>query len=172
MNKIYPHIIITEEMLRAAEEVKESVKVNRTKCSKNDTLVGIIGEYAFAQYYLGDWKNNTVGSNKGKVDFKDTEIKASAYPFSEKLNLLVREDYALKRKPKYYVQLIIDVPHKSDCDITAGLKVYVCGYATHEELMNSQRRDFGNKSGYGSGGYSCFYIPITQLRPFVKGGLE
>jgi hypothetical protein len=171
MNKEYPHILITQEMIDAAKSVEGEVTVNRTKCSKNDTLVGIIGEYVFAQYYLGDWKQNTVGSNKGKIDFGDIEIKTSAFPFSERLNLLVREDYALKRQPKYYVQLIIDTPVKGDCDIEAGMKVYICGYATHGELISADKRDFGNKSGYGKGGYSCFFIPVTKLQEFKAGDL-
>lgn len=166
-----PYIVITQEMLDAARAIEKSVTVKRTKCSANDTLVGIIGEYVFAQYYYGDWKTNSVGSNKGKVDFEGIEVKASAYPFNENLNLLVREDYALKRKPKYYVQLIIDTPIRGDHDITEGIKVYVCGYATGDELLLAKKRDFGRKGG-GPGGYACYFIPVKELHPFKAGELE
>ncbi len=94
-------------MIDAANLLEASVKVNRTKTSKEDTLIGILGEYVFAEYFYGDWKKNNVGLSKGKFDFKQFEIKTSASPFSERLHLLVRGDYALKRKPPYYVQVFL-----------------------------------------------------------------
>ena len=103
----YPTIRITEEMIDAAKNLEASVKVNRTVASEIDTLTGILGEFVFAQYFYSDWRKNRVGSNKGDVNFTDIEIKTSAFPFSERLNLLVREDYAQIRKPPFYVQIII-----------------------------------------------------------------
>ena len=50
-----------------------------------------------------------MGENKGEINFGNIEIKTSSFPFNPKLNLLVREDYARKRKAPYYIQIIIDV---------------------------------------------------------------
>ena len=97
----YSYIIITDQMIEAAKDLIQKVKVERTIASSIDTLTGILGEFAFAQYMYNDWKQNRVGKNKGDVDFEDIEIKASSFPFRDTLNLLVREDYANKRKPPF-----------------------------------------------------------------------
>ncbi len=162
--KTYPVIIITQEMINEAKKFIESVKVNRTVASKIDTLTGILGEFAFAQYMYNDWRKNRVGKNKGDVDFVDIEIKTSAFPFRDTLNLLVREDYALKRKPPYYVQIILDVKDKRADKIIAGTKAFIAGWATSNEVDKAPKRDFGSKlSKYG--GYKCFYIQIKNLQP-------
>ncbi|NOX19415.1 MAG: hypothetical protein GXO87_14195 [Chlorobi bacterium] len=160
--KKYPILYITEEMISAAEKLVDVVKVNRTIASKIDTLTGILGEFIFAQYFHGDWKSHRVGLNKGDVDFKDIEIKTSAYPFNENLNLLVREDYAEKRKPRFYVQIIIDIQNKKAEEIVSGTKVYIAGWASSEEVDNAPRKDFGSKFG-GRGGYFCRYIGLKYL---------
>jgi hypothetical protein len=95
----YPKVELTEQMISAAKAMVDKVRVKRTVASKIDTLAGILGEFAFAQYFFGDWTKNRVGSNKGDIDFTNIEIKTSAFPFRGNLNLLVREDYAQKRKP-------------------------------------------------------------------------
>lgn len=163
----YPKIIITEEMLAEAQRLIAFTTVNRTKASEIDTLTGHIGEFVFAEYYYGNWKKNFVGENKGKEDFPDIEIKASAFPFNRKLNLLVREDYAQKRKPKFYVQIIIDVEGTKAKEILPGTAAYICGYATADEVDNSPLRDFGSKYG-GKGGYRCRYINIMNLKMLPK----
>lgn len=160
----YPFIIITQEMLGEAQRLIPFTKVERTVASKIDTLTGHLGEFVFAQYMFGDWKKNFVGKNKGASDFIDFEIKTSAFPFSEKLNLLVREDYAQKRKPQFYVQLIIDVAEKDAAEIPAGTKTYLCGYATAEEIDKAPLRDFGSKLS-NKGGYRCHYISVSKLKP-------
>lgn len=151
-------------MIKTAKKQEEYVKVKRTQNSAIDTLAGILGEYVFAEYFFGDWKNNFVGDNKGKEDFENIEIKTSAYPFNEHLNLLVREDYAEKRNPPFYIQIIIDVHSKNAEDIFPNTDTYICGYATNEEDDNAPKRDFGSKFG-GPGGYDCHYIPIKDLHP-------
>ena len=160
----YPYIIITKEMLDEARQLIPQTKVERTVASKIDTLTGHLGEFAFAQFFFGDWKKHRVGKNKGETDFDNIEIKTSAFPFSEKLNLLVREDYARKRKPKFYVQLIIDVASAKADAIPEGTRVYLCGYTTAEEVDKAPLKDFGSKLG-SEGGYKCHYIPITKLKP-------
>jgi hypothetical protein len=149
-------------MILTAKKLVAGVKVNRTVASEIDTVTGILGEFAFAQYFLGDWKKHRVGSNKGEVDFTDVEIKTSAFPFSEKLNLLVREDYAKKRKPAFYVQIIIDVKSPTADEIQQGTLAYVCGFANAAEVDRAPKKDFGSKFGT-AGGYKCHHINISAL---------
>ncbi len=159
----YPFVLITGEMLEEALRLVPSTQVKRTITSNIDTLAGHLGEFAFAQFYFGDWKKNNVGKNKGKSDFQDFEIKTSAFPFSEKLHLLVREDYATKRKPKFYVQIILDVDSRNANTIMPNTKAYVCGFATTEDIDNAPLKDFGSKLSANSG-YKCKYISIKNLK--------
>jgi hypothetical protein len=130
-------------------------------------LTGNLGEFAFAQYFYGDWHKNRVGQNKGSMDFDNIEIKASAFPFNDKLNLLVREDYAEKRKPAFYIQIIIDVPDpKSNC-IEPDTVAYICGFAFRDDVDSAPSKDFGSKFG-GKCVYKCHFIPINDLRPMTE----
>jgi hypothetical protein len=158
---------ISKEMLDFAKAKIDQVKVNRTIASKIDTLTGILGELIFAEYFYGDWKRNRVGFNKGDVDFPNIEIKTSAFPFSERLNLLVREDYALKRKPKVYVQIIIDVGSTEACEITSGTISYICGWATSDEVDKAPKKDAGSKLSKHSG-YKCHFINIKELHSMAE----
>jgi len=163
----YPMVTITEEMIDAAQKLVDAVKVNRTVASRIDTLTGILGEFVFAQYFYSDWRKNRVGSNKGDVNFTDIEIKTSAFPFSQRLNLLVREDYAKKRKAPFYIQIIINVHDRKASSIEPGISAYVCGYATAEEVDSAPLRDMGSKFG-GYGGYQCHHIEIPDLTPMSE----
>ena len=157
---------ITAEMLHAAELATGLVQINRTIASPIDTLTGILGEMVWAQYYFGDWQKHNALDNKGKSDFAQVEIKASAFRFNPKLNLLVREEYAAKRKPKFYVQVIIDVDPK-DPKIAPGANAYICGYATADEVANAPLRDETSKRG-GSAGFRTKFIPILKLHPISE----
>ena len=163
----YPQVNITSEMIEAAKILEQTVKVNRTIASKIDTIAGILGEFAFAQYFFGDWQKHRVGKNKGEVDFPDIEIKTSAFPFNSRLNLLVREDYAIKRKPPFYIQIIIDVASPKADEILPGTRAFVCGFASSKDIDAAPKRDFGSKLG-GDGGYACHHICIVDLHP-MKG---
>lgn len=159
-------IVISDEMLHAAELATGLVHVNRTIASPIDTLTGILGEMVWAQYYFGDWQKHNLVTNKGASDFAQVEIKTSAFRFNPKLNLLVREDYAAKRKPKYYVQVIIDIDPKNP-KIVADTNAYICGYATADEVANAPLRDEKSKRG-GAAGYRTKFIPILKLHPISE----
>lgn len=163
--KDYPTVEITDDMLRKARELEVEVRVHRTQASPVDTLTGILGEFVFAQWLYNDWRMNQVGNNKGCVDFTDivVEVKSSAVPMSNKLHLLVREDYAEKRKPNYYVQVIISIQDSKKPVIVPGTKAYLVGWATSEEVDKAILRDMGTKSGEKAN-YQCRCIPIVQLR--------
>lgn len=163
----FPVITITQEMIDEALRMVPLARVNRTVASHIDTLTGHLGEFVFAQYMFNDWRKNFVGQNKGLSDFGDFEIKASAFPFNTKLNLLVREDYAKKRKPRFYVQVIIDVKEAKAATIEPGTTAYLCGFATSEEVDAAPLKDFGSKLSE-RGGYRCHFISITKLRPVAE----
>lgn len=162
-----PEVIITKEMVDVAKTLIEKVQVYRTQASEIDTLTGILGEFAFAQYFYNDWRKNRVGENKGEEDFYNIEIKTSAFPFNNNLHLLVREDYAKKRKPAFYIQIIISVRTPEANDILPGTIAYICGFATAEEIDAAPIKDFGSKIGR-CGGYNCHYIPIMKLHPIEE----
>lgn len=160
----YIDVPITAEMLEYARAAEEDVRVHRTRASKIDSLTGLIGELAFAQWFLGVWKAHDVRDTKGRPDFLEViEVKTSTYPWSDRLNLLVREDYAEKRRPEYYVQVIVDAPNRDAQDIQPGWNCRISGWATPDEVDKAPLRDFGAKGG-GRGGYRCRYIAIKDLR--------
>lgn len=162
----YPRIFITDEMLGDADAWARRVAMRRTRTSSLDALAGVLGEMAFAQYLFGDWRKHQLGTNKGKADFDTIEVKTSAFPFSSRLHLLVREDYARNRKPLCYVQIVIDLPTIST-SVPANTPAILCGYATADEVDVAPLKDFGSKFG-GVGGYRCRYIPLRQLHPVSK----
>jgi hypothetical protein len=159
-----PYTFIDQEMLNAAIKASKYTTVNRTKTSPYDTVLGLIGELIFAKWYLKNWKLHNLYDTKGKVDFfGEIEIKTSAYPYQDNLHLLVREDYAKKRKPKFYVQILLDIP-KEIKEIKAGMKAILIGYAMHEQVDEAPLKDFGSKLG-GESGYKCHYVPFNKLLP-------
>ena len=155
-------------MIDYCTEAIPNVQVHRTKTSPYDTLGGLIGELVFAEWFLGNWREHDVYVTKGKEDFfNEIEIKTSVFPFSPNLNLLVREDYASKRKPKFYIQIILDIQNRNQKIIPAGTDAILAGFASHEEVDNAPLRDFGSKFG-SKGGYRCRYISIRSLQPMSK----
>lgn len=167
MNKEYPYVEITIEMIEEAKRLEQAVRVKRTRASYLDTLAGILGEFVFAQWLFGDWRKHRVARNKGQVDYSDVgvEVKTSAFPLNPNLHLLVREDYAVSRNPSYYVQIIIDVETPKADKVTPGTKAYLVGWATSEEVSRAEKRDMGTKTGKDKAGYKCHAIPISRLHP-------
>jgi hypothetical protein len=166
--KVKPVVIpITAEMVHEAQQIAPRVAVARTKASPIDDLAGVLGEMTFAQYWLGDWHQHRVGRNKGQPDFPDIEVKASAYPYRESLHLLVRQSYALERKPRFYVQVVINVAEPHVTDIAPETLALICGFATTQEVDAAPLRDFGSKYG-GDGGYRCRHIVLTKLHPIER----
>jgi hypothetical protein len=145
---------------------RPDLKIKRTKASPVDTITGILGEFVWAEHYRGNWRLNTVGYNKGRFDSGDIEVKCSARPITQNLNLLVREDYKEKRTPKYYVQLMIDIPRDSK-EILAGSPCRIIGFAHGHEMENAPKKDFGNKNNEEAG-YECYYKPFSELHPIEE----
>lgn len=157
---------VTEEMHRLGDKFFNSVNIPRTITSPYDNGVGAIGEYIWAKYFYNDIKKHNPYETKGKSDFEgEIEIKTSAHPFNDRLNLLVREDY-LNKSPLFYIQIILDYDLKNGKDIPVGTEAIICGYATQDELLAAPKKDFGSKFG-GKANYQCHYLPITKLKPVV-----
>ena len=164
----YPIIQISEEMISYSKRAIPSVQVHRTRTSPYDTLGGLLGELAFAEWYMGDWKNHDVYGTKGKADFfGEIEIKTSIFPFSDRLNLLVREDYANKRKPKFYIQIIIDIENRNQREIYPGTNAILAGFVDSNKVDKAPLKDFGSKFS-NRGGYKCRHISIKNLEPMSK----
>jgi len=159
-----PIIEITREQIEAAEALVPENRIHRTKVSPVDTLGGILGEFAFAQWLTGDWRNNEVGKNKGKADlFGLVEVKTSIYPFKETLNLVIREDYGTKFKD-LYVQNIINVKDSYHKNIIPGTQVIICGYTTHDQATSKPAQPMTMRGGMKTP-YKVFRVPITELSP-------
>ena len=164
----YFYTLIDQDILNISLEAASKVSINRTKTSPYDIQTGVIGEVVFAKWFLGDIHKHNFYSTKGKSDFFDEiEIKTSAYPLSNNLNLLVREDYAIKRKPKYYIQMILDIKDKNVKKIDINTKIYIIGYATSDDVDKAALKDFGSKFK-GDANYKCKYIPFNKLRPIIN----
>jgi len=83
-------IILTREIYEATLkkiEEKPNIDIDRDKASPVDTISGAAGEFLWAEYYYGDYRKNTVGSNKGKNDFIDTEVKCSCLHIGSDLEI-------------------------------------------------------------------------------------
>ena len=162
-----PTVEITEEVIQVAKALVPATRVHRTRVSPVDTLGGILGEFAFAQWLTGNWRNNEVGENKGKADLIGLiEIKTSIYPFKDSLNLVIREDYGAKFKD-VYVQNIINVRDSYRKDIEVGTPVIIYGFTTHALATNKPAQHMTMRGGVKTP-YRAFTTPIKDLRPMAE----
>ena len=156
-----PRVAITQEMIDAAEKLRKQVTVHRTKTSPVDTDAGIHGEFAFAQWFYGDWQHNEVGETKGKVDFDGRiEVKTSVFPLNPKLNLPVREDYARRRTPEFYVWCCLDVPSARDKRIIPGREIAIVGWVNGVMAHSNTPQTMGWMSSY-----KCHLTPVWMMHP-------
>jgi hypothetical protein len=140
------------------------VQIARTRESDVDTVGGILGEFIFAEWFTGDWRGaHEVGRNKGHPDFRGVvEVKTSVYPFRDNLHLVVREDYGGKPKP-LYVQIIISTAPTARKVISPGTRVFLCGYAYHNEVSGAKLLPMPMGNGRFTR-YKAYQIPIRDLR--------
>lgn len=136
--------------------------MNRTQESNIDTEIGIMGELIFAQWLYGDYlKGNSLAEiehNFGQVDFEGRyEIKASAHKFSWKLHLPVRQDYAEKRKPLYYVQVLFDTDKPVISVYTDAL---IIGWCSSAVALDREPETMGRVTSF-----KCYLTPFSDLLP-------
>ncbi len=62
------------------------------------------------------------------------------------------------------MQIILDILNTKIEMITTGTKAFICGYATHDQIINADKKDFGSKLS-DKGNYNCYYLPVSKLSP-------
>lgn len=154
----YPYTFVKQEMIDYAQSIEKDVRVDRTRNSLHDTIIGVVGELIFLKWYYGDWKSNVGLLGKmGQVDIGGlVEIKASATSMQGPVHLLVREDYFEKRIPQAYVQVIFDTTNGKKNTIYDGIKAYIVGWCEHQDVANGKTFNYG---------YPCKAVNIKDLYP-------
>lgn len=159
--KEFIRVEIDETMRARAQREVIARQIQRTRASPFDAYVGILGELVWAKWRYGAIEQFDTLGTRGKTDDGDYEIKTSKTRVSEYSHLMVREDYALKRQPKYYVLVLI----ASDQAPNAETEAYVCGWATHADVTAKPPRErISNHTGR-SQGYRCYEIRASDLKP-------
>ena len=163
-----PTVKISQSMLDYAKSLEHKMQMNRTKESEVDTLSGLMGEFVFAEWWYDDWKKGNRYSNLvdnfGKPDFEGhIEIKSSVFPFSEKLHLPIRQDYAEKRCPPVYIFVCFNVSNRYKKLITADTQAIIVGWTDGKTAHEG-------KLAYMPGvkGFKCYLTPVPKLRPMNK----
>lgn len=161
MNKIPPYTFLTAEMLAFAYAQEEDKRVDRTRNSQHDTIIGICGELVFLQYWFGDWRGYTsILGGMGQIDLNGLiEIKSSATPLQGPVHLLARLDYVDKREPEVYVQVIFDTTGGEKNTLVEGMKASIVGWCNHYDVRDAETKNFG---------YLCQAVPRSQLNPIEE----
>lgn|GEM_PF-4208826 len=156
-----PTVFLTREMVAVAIKLGPRARMQRTRAGLYDAEVGILGEFVFARWRHGSLYACNVGENIGRRDFREAEIKASLTPWRAGLHLFVREDYAAKRKPPAYVQVIVDGTQTRG--IEPGARAILAGWASAEDVDAAPLVDPGAKGG-GAAGFRVHALPLAALR--------
>ncbi len=161
----YIDIEITPEMLAAADEFVLNVMKARATVTTRSPQTFLIAEFAFAQWFLGDWRRHNFRETNCETNFMDsTEIRSSARPFRNTLNLLAKQPYVDRRNADYYVCVIIDAPVIHPTEIQAGWICKICGWETNAKVKRALKRDVG-KGNDRYAGYKSYAILISDLQP-------
>jgi hypothetical protein len=85
---------------------------------------------------------------------------------------MVREDYAHKRQPAFYVLVLIGQDQKPQEECEA----YVCGWATHAEVVAHPPRERISRHTQTKQGYRCYEVSCSELHalselPFELAGI-
>ncbi|MCW1969816.1 MAG: hypothetical protein KIH69_017015 [Anaerolineae bacterium] len=159
--KAFVRVEIDETMRARAQREVAARQIHRTRASPFDTYVGILGELVWAKWRYGATEQFDTLGTRGKSDDGDCEIKTSKTRVSEYSHLMVREDYAQKRQPKCYVLVLIS----SEQALNAETEAFVCGWATHADVVAKPPRErISNHTGR-SQGYRCYEIRAADLKP-------
>ena len=156
-----PIVKISQLMIDYSKKIKNEVEMTRTKVSPIDAESGVLGELVFAKWWYGDWNINELLENKGKPDFEgNIEIKSSVFPFSEKLHLPIRQDYAEKRCPPFYIFVCFNVSNRYKKLITAATQAIIVGW-TDGKTAHEGKLEYMP----GVKGFKCYLTPVPKLRP-------
>ncbi len=162
----YIDIEITHDMLAAAIEFMPNVRGTRDITTDRSAQLFLISEFAFAEWFLGDWRRHPFRETNCETNFMDsTEMRSSAARyFSNRLKLLVKQPYVNIRNANYYVNAII-VTHETHVPaLQAGWTCRICGWETDAEVRAAPVDYFPVGDGHPAR-FRCHYIPISDLQP-------
>jgi hypothetical protein len=153
-------IRFTEEMMEAAREEAETIerfdkeagwKPVLSVQDRDSRMVGVMGEFAAAEYLFADWRK-AMGRIKGGPDAADLAFRDKTFD----LKTAGREFHKNLMAPVAQVE-----KHQSDFYIGAQRKrereIWIFGYVPGDELAKAPQKDFGRGLAY--------YIPLRQLYP-------
>lgn len=152
----------TRERARREQAARQ---IRRTRASPADAYIGVLGELVWARLRYGDIGRLDTLSTRGKADDVSAgaqiEVKTSKTAVHERAHLMVRKDYARARQPTAYVLVLIPEGQPEGEETCA----FVCGWATHEEVLRSPLRErYSHKTGAAQG-YRCHEIAARDLHP-------
>lgn len=148
--------------LRARALAEAPVRqMRRTRASPADAYLGVLGELAWAVWRYGDAAQFDTLHTKGQVDdaLDGAEIKTSKTRVDARSHLMVREDYAQKRRAAFYVLALVPFAQADG----AETDVFLCGWATHDELMAHPPVERVSRHTGKPQGYKCYEIVCTDL---------
>lgn len=161
----FVRVVIDADMRERAKRIAAERQIQRTRASPVDAYVGVLGELVWAKLRYGDISQRRVLGAKGQVDDislgAQIEIKTSKTAVHEGIHLMVREDYAHARQPTAYVLVLIPKEQTDGEEVTA----FVCGWATHEEVLKGQLCERHSHKTGRSQGYRCYEIAACDLHP-------
>ena len=166
MTHALPHAIrieIEEAMRARALRDAPTRQMHRTRASAQDSYIGTLGELAWAKLRYGDWQTFDTLHTQGQADdasaWGSVEVKTSKTRLSTQSHLMVREDYAHKRQPAFYVLVLISQDQKPQQESEA----YVCGWATHAEVVAHPPRERISRHTQTQQGYRCYEVACGEL---------
>ncbi|MCS6847662.1 MAG: hypothetical protein RMN52_08110 [Anaerolineae bacterium] len=140
-------------------------RIQRTRASPIDAYIGVLGELVWAKLRYGNFSRLGVPGAKGQVDDvspdAQIEVKTSKTKVHERAHLMVREDYARARQPTAYVLVLIP-EEQADGEEEAA---FVCGWATHEEVLHGHLQERLSRKTGAAQGYRCYEIAVRDLHP-------
>ncbi|GIV84596.1 MAG: hypothetical protein KatS3mg052_1603 [Candidatus Roseilinea sp.] len=165
----FVQVVIDAEMRERARRIAAERQIQRTRASPVDAYVGALGELVWAKLRYGEVGRRCVllGA-KGQVDDispkAQIEIKTSKTAVHEGAHLMVREGYARARQPTAYVLVLIP---EGQADFEEKV-AFVCGWATHEEVLAGQLKERRSHKTGSAQGYRCYEIAARDLHPIKK----
>lgn len=164
----FVRITIDADMRERARHEGAARQIQRTRASPADAYIGALGELVWAKLRYGDINRAGVLGAKGQVDDigpnARIEIKTSKTKVHEGAHLMVRKDYAHVRQPTAYVLVLIPDGQADGEEEVA----FVCGWATHAEVLGSRLIErYSHKTGKPQG-YRCYEVAVRDLHPIEE----
>lgn len=170
--KKFAKVAITEEMRSVARSSLNARKMTRTRASHVDTWVGVLGEIVWSHFRYGDIHRLNYAGTAGRVDDDggnaQVEVKTSKTNVWLRSHLMVRTDYARSRSPSHYVLVLIPGDQDDHQENTA----YICGWASHDEVLCAPVRTRKSGKTGTSQGYECHEVPCLDLHPLSDMGID